>query len=87
MKGGGGPLQCDQITSIAIGSIFRRYKNEEPLDSFQDSDLDRLRNKWSLALSNRKEFLDSEVKKIIDKKGGSCDCHVTYSGNVHSSFR
>lgn len=27
----------------------------------------RLRHKWSDALSNRREFLDSEVRKIMDK--------------------
>lgn len=28
----------------------------------------RLRNKWSDALSNRREFLDTEVRKIMEKR-------------------
>ena len=69
MTDGGSPLQCDHISSVAIGSIYLRTRYEEPLDSWQEQDLDRLRNKWSDALMNRREFLDSEVRKIVSKKG------------------
>ena len=30
--------------------------------------MDRLRNKWSDALSNRREFLDAEVRKVMEKR-------------------
>ena len=30
--------------------------------------VDRLRNKWSDALSNRREFLDTEVRKVMEKR-------------------
>ena len=69
MQDGGSPLQCDHISSVAIGSIYLRTRYEEPLDSWQEHDLDRLRNKWSEALMNRREYLDSEVQKLISKKG------------------
>ena len=69
MADGGSPLQCDHISSVAIGSIYLRTRYEEPLDSWQEQDLDRLRNKWSDALMNRREYLDSEVRKIVSKKG------------------
>ena len=69
MTDGGSPLQCDHISSVAIGSIYLRTRYEEPLDSWQEQDLDRLRNKWSDALMNRREYLDSEVRKIVNKKG------------------
>ena len=69
MADGRSPLQCDHISSVAIGSIYLRTRYEEPLDSWQEQDLDRLRNKWSDALMNRREYLDSEVRKIVSKKG------------------
>ena len=69
MTDGGSPLQCDHISSVAIGSIHLRTRYEEPLDSWQEQDLDRLRNKWSDALMNRREYFDSEIRKVVSKKG------------------
>ena len=69
MADGGSPLQCDHISSVAIGSIYLRTRYEEPLDSWQEQDLDRLRNKWSDALMNRREYLDADVRRIVSKKG------------------
>ena len=73
---GESPLQCSHITSIAIGSVYIRSRNEEPLDSYQDIDLDRLRGKWANALMHRRDYLDKELRKIMEKKGEWCtDCH------------
>ena len=66
---GNSPLLCDHITSVQIGSIYLRNRYEEPLDSYQDVDVDRLRTKWTKALMFRREYLDSEVRKILNKKG------------------
>ena len=66
---GESPLQCSHITSIAIGSVYVRSRNEEPLDSYQDIDLDRLRGKWADALMHRRDYLDKELRKIMEKKG------------------
>ena len=72
VKGSGeSPLQCSHITSIAIGSIYVRNHNEEPLDSYQDIDLDRLRGKWARALMDHRDYLDEELRKITEKKGKS----------------
>ena len=72
VKGSGeSPLQCSHITSIAIGSIHVRNHNEEPLDSYQDIDLDRLRGKWARALMDHRDYLDEELRKITEKKGKS----------------
>ena len=66
---GESPLQCSNITSIAIGSIYVRGRNDEPLDSYQDIDLDRLRGKWADALMRRRDYLDKELRKIMERRG------------------
>ena len=69
---GDSPLLCSHITSIAIGSVYVRHRSEEPLDSYQDIDLDRLRRKWADALMHRRDHLDKKLRKIMEKKGESC---------------
>ena len=68
---GESPLQCSHITSISIGSIYVRSRNDEPLDSYQDIDLDRLRGKWADALMRRRDYLDKELRKIMERRGES----------------
>ena len=68
---GGSPLLCSHITSIAIGSVCVYDCSEEPLDSYQDIDLDRLRGKWADALMHRRNYLDKELCKLMEKKGES----------------
>ena len=66
---GNSPLQCSHITSVAIGSIYVRKHTDKPLDSYQDTDLDRLRGKWADALMRHRDYLDKELRKILEKKG------------------
>ena len=68
---GESPLQCSHITSIAIGSICMRGRNDGPLDSYQDIDLDRLHGKWADALMCRHDYLDKELRKIMERRGES----------------
>ncbi len=65
---GASPLQVDHVASVAVGSMYLRNRYDEPLDSFQKDDLQKLRTKWSNALMNRREFLDAEVRKMMDKR-------------------
>ncbi|XP_019849545.1 PREDICTED: kinesin-like protein KIF13B [Amphimedon queenslandica] len=65
---GNGPLVCESISSISVGSVYLRNRYDDSLDSYQEVDLERLRTKWSDALSNRREFLDTEVRKIMEKR-------------------
>lgn len=62
------PLKCDHVSSVHIGSMYLRNRYDEPLDSHQNTDLERLRHKWSDALMNRREYLDTEVRKMMDKR-------------------
>ncbi len=38
---------------------------------FQEEDLNCVRERWSEALIKRREYLDEQIKKIINKHGGS----------------
>ncbi|GFQ92820.1 kinesin-like protein KIF13A [Trichonephila clavata] len=62
------PIICEAITSVSIGGICSRSKLQKPLDSYQEEDLTLLREKWSEALMKRREYLDSQIQKIINKK-------------------
>eukprot|EP00731_Ephydatia_muelleri_P010946 Em0005g1532a len=64
----GSRLKMDCITSIAIGSIHVRNRLDDSLDSYQELDLERLRSKWTEALMCRRDYLDAEVRKLMDKK-------------------
>lgn len=39
--------------------------------SFQEEDLNCVRERWSEALSKRREYLDEQIKKIMNKHGMS----------------
>ena len=65
---GCGPLKCGRISSMSVGSFYLRDQCDEPLDSFQSADLERLRVKWYYALVNRREYLHAEVVKIMEKR-------------------
>ena len=63
------PIICEAITSVTVGSICARSKLQKGLDSYQDDDLNRLRARWSNALKRRHEYLDDQIKRIMDKQG------------------
>ena len=70
------PQQCSHITSIAIGSINLRHHSEEPLDSYQDTDLERLRRKWADTLTchiryTEKEF-NNNKSSYVDQQTLGC---------------
>ncbi|XP_048248867.1 kinesin-like protein KIF13B isoform X7 [Haliotis rufescens] len=61
------PLICEAITSVSIGSISVRSKLQKGLDSYQEEDLNHLRERWSDALKRRKDYLDEQIQKLINK--------------------
>jgi hypothetical protein len=71
------PIICEAITSISVGCICARSKLQKGLDSYQEEDLNTLREKWSEALMRRREYLDEQIQKIINKKGKYCSGLVT----------
>ncbi|XP_052763190.1 kinesin-like protein KIF13B [Mya arenaria] len=70
------PLICDSISSISIGCICARSKLQKGLDSYQEEDLNLLRERWSEALSRRQKYLDNQIQTLMnkqDKTEADCD--------------
>lgn len=69
------PIICESISLVSIGSVCARSKVQKGLDSYQEEDLTKLREKWSLALDKRREYLDQQLHKIMNIEGVECsDC-------------
>ncbi|KAK2583279.1 hypothetical protein KPH14_009285 [Odynerus spinipes] len=62
------PIICQSILSVAVGSVSARNRLQIPLDSYQDEDLSILREKWSDALMRRRQYLDQQIQKLINKQ-------------------
>ncbi|XP_072267742.1 kinesin-like protein KIF13A isoform X2 [Pyxicephalus adspersus] len=63
------PLMVEAILSVSIGCITARStKLQRGLDSYQEEDLNCVRERWSDALIKRKEYLDEQIQKIINKQ-------------------
>lgn len=61
------PIICESVVSIAVGCPVVRSELQKPLDSYQEDDLNKLKEKWSGALAKRKEYLDRQLKNILGK--------------------
>ncbi|XP_059194594.1 kinesin-like protein KIF13A [Centropristis striata] len=74
------PLLVEALLSVSIGCVSARstklqrpldsYQREEEddMDSYQEEDLNCVRERWSDALIKRREYLDEQIKKIIHKQ-------------------
>ncbi|XP_034553277.1 kinesin-like protein KIF13A isoform X3 [Notolabrus celidotus] len=74
------PLLVEAVLSVSIGCVSARstklqrpldsYQREvdEDMDSYQEEDLNCVRERWSEALIKRREYLDEQIKKIINKR-------------------
>uniref|UniRef100_A0A803TNV9 Kinesin family member 13A n=1 Tax=Anolis carolinensis TaxID=28377 RepID=A0A803TNV9_ANOCA len=68
------PLMVEAILSVSIGCVTARStKLQRGLDSYQEEDLNCLRERWSEALIKRREYLDEQIKKISSKQEKSED--------------
>ncbi|XP_069106121.1 kinesin-like protein KIF13A isoform X3 [Argopecten irradians] len=65
------PLICDSVSSIQVGCIYVRNKIQKGLDSYQEVDLTHLRDRWSDALARRKDYLNEQLQKLINKQDKS----------------
>ncbi|MCJ8745409.1 hypothetical protein PDJAM_G00129810 [Pangasius djambal] len=73
------PLLVEAVLSVSIGCVSARsaklqraldsYQREEDddMDSYQEEDLNCVRERWSEALIKRREYLDEQLKKIMNK--------------------
>ncbi|CEF68768.1 Kinesin-73 [Strongyloides ratti] len=62
------PLMLFEITSVSIGSIFTTNcdKNEN-FDSYQEEDLDMIKDLWATALKERHKYLSKQISMINEK--------------------
>ena len=61
------PLVCDTVTAVDIGSVCVRSKLQKSLDSYQEEDLLLLRDKWSEAVTRRRQHLDQQLQRLMHK--------------------
>jgi len=66
-KQGNLPVVLERIKGLAIGSVNVRAKIQKGLDSYQERDLQRLRDTWSNSLLKRREYLDEKIQSLISK--------------------
>ncbi|RMC16191.1 hypothetical protein DUI87_08405 [Hirundo rustica rustica] len=76
------PLMVEAILSVSVGGVTARstklqrgldsYQKEEDdggdMDSYQEEDLNCVRERWSDALIKRREYLDEQIQKISNKQ-------------------
>ncbi|XP_051467837.1 kinesin-like protein KIF13A isoform X3 [Apus apus] len=68
------PLMVEAILSVSIGGVTARStKLQRGLDSYQEEDLNCVRERWSDALIKRREYLDEQIQKISNKPEKSED--------------
>ncbi|KAM4521973.1 kinesin-like protein KIF13B isoform 3-T3 [Odontesthes bonariensis] len=77
------PLITASILSVSIGNVkvqqMRHSKNDtqldsgEEMDSYQEADLERMREQWLVTLTQRQEYLDQQLQKIVSKPDKSED--------------
>ncbi|XP_041832708.1 kinesin-like protein KIF13B isoform X2 [Melanotaenia boesemani] len=77
------PLITASILSVSIGDVKVRQihlsKNNphlesgEEMDSYQEVDLERMREQWLVTLTQRQEYLDQQLQKIVSKPDRSED--------------
>uniref|UniRef100_F1KUF5 Kinesin-like protein KIF13A n=1 Tax=Ascaris suum TaxID=6253 RepID=F1KUF5_ASCSU len=62
------PLAFEHISSVSIGCICSRNPAvQKPLDSYQEEDLDRIREQWTKALANRQNYLERQIHNLSSK--------------------
>ncbi|XP_052897420.1 kinesin-like protein KIF13B isoform X1 [Anopheles moucheti] len=61
------PIICQSIINVSMGCVTVRSKLQKPMDSYQEEDLTVLRDKWSEALGRRRQYLDQQIQRLINK--------------------
>ncbi|XP_041815196.1 kinesin-like protein KIF13B isoform X2 [Chelmon rostratus] len=78
------PLITASILSVTIGDVKIRqmrpskgsesqWGGDEEMDSYQEEDLERMREQWLDTLTQRQEYLDQQLQKIVCKPDKSED--------------
>ncbi|KAM9778287.1 kinesin-like protein KIF13B isoform 2-T2 [Syngnathus typhle] len=76
------PLISISILSVSIGDVKVQntpkgrdsmLARDEEMDSYQEEDLERMREQWLATLTQRQEYLDQQLQKIVSKQDKSED--------------
>ncbi|XP_045151666.1 kinesin-like protein KIF13A isoform X1 [Echinops telfairi] len=77
------PLMVEAILSVSVGCVTARStrlqrgldsyqqrddEDGDDMDSYQEEDLNCVRERWSEALLKRREYLDEQIKKVSNKQ-------------------
>uniref|UniRef100_A0A3B3SQ93 Kinesin family member 13B n=1 Tax=Paramormyrops kingsleyae TaxID=1676925 RepID=A0A3B3SQ93_9TELE len=66
------PLVVETIQAVSVGCVEIRQAHTskgdgDDMDSYQERDLERLRQQWLAALTKRQEYLDQHLQKLVSK--------------------
>nr|XP_023662465.1 kinesin-like protein KIF13B isoform X2 [Paramormyrops kingsleyae] len=72
------PLIAESIQSVSVGCVEirqvrpprpseSRQVEEDDMDSYQEQDLERLRQQWLASLTKSQEYLDQHLQKLVSK--------------------
>uniref|UniRef100_A0A672SC90 Kinesin-like protein unc-104 n=1 Tax=Sinocyclocheilus grahami TaxID=75366 RepID=A0A672SC90_SINGR len=64
------PLITESALNISIGNV-EVHQTRSDVDSYQEVDLERLRARWLTALTERQEYLDQRLQKLVSKQDKS----------------
>uniref|UniRef100_A0A671XFS9 Kinesin family member 13B n=1 Tax=Sparus aurata TaxID=8175 RepID=A0A671XFS9_SPAAU len=68
------PLIPASILSVSIGDVkVQPVRPSREMDSYQEADLERMRGQWLEILTQRQEYLDQQLQKIVCKPDKSED--------------
>ncbi|XP_046878095.1 LOW QUALITY PROTEIN: kinesin-like protein KIF13B [Hypomesus transpacificus] len=73
------PLITVSVLAVSIGNVQVRQASqslqmeEDEMDSYQEEDLERLKQQWLATLTKRQEYLDQHLQKIVSKADKSED--------------
>ncbi|XP_051730543.1 kinesin-like protein KIF13B isoform X2 [Ctenopharyngodon idella] len=66
------PLITESVLNISIGNVeVHQRVGDKDVDSYQEFDLERLRAQWLMALTERQEYLDQRLQKLVGKQDKS----------------
>uniref|UniRef100_A0A671SL56 Kinesin-like protein KIF13B n=1 Tax=Sinocyclocheilus anshuiensis TaxID=1608454 RepID=A0A671SL56_9TELE len=64
------PLITESALNISIGNV-EVHQTRSDVDSYQEVDLEKLRARWLTALTERQEYLDQRLQKLVSKQDKS----------------
>jgi kinesin family protein 13 len=61
------PLVMNGITDVSVGSVVSRPSAKAGMDSYQEEDLQRIRDDWKQLFARRKKYLEKQLQDLTKK--------------------